>query len=168
MSNTIPNNDQALVLDQKNIDGVNQYFAKTPNLVLAGKPTTPGALEAIFQGDIDAHKALEAVEADLKEKRAAAKAARAAALQARADIKAYILGNFGAQAVAMLTAFGFPPPKPKGARTVAAKAKAVAQSKATRTMRGTKGKRQKAAIKAPLVAPPAPPAPAPGSTTPAK
>jgi hypothetical protein len=53
----------------------------------------------------------------------------------------------------MLTDCGFDPPKPKGAQTVASKAQAVAQGKATRAARGTKGTKQKAAIKGVVATP---------------
>jgi hypothetical protein len=163
MTNSIPNNVTAIALSQKNQAGVTKYFTALPTLMLAGVTTTPAKINAVFQADIDTTTALEAAEADVSQKRAAQKAARAAAIAERADLKAYILGNYGEQAVQMLADFGFEPPKPKGAKTVAAKAQAVAQSKATRAARGTKGVTQKAAIKGVVATPAAEPTPPPAT-----
>jgi predicted Fe-Mo cluster-binding NifX family protein len=162
MANANLNNVTAIALSQKNQAGVTKYFTALPTLMLAGVTTTAVKINAVFQADIDATTALDAAEADVSQKRAAQKAARAAAIAERSDLKAYILGNYGEQAVQMLADFGFDPPKPRGAQTVASKAQAVAQSKATRAARGTKGTKQKAAIKGvvatPAAEPPATPA----------
>ena len=167
MTNTSPNNVTAIALSQKNQAGVTKYFTALPTLMLAGIVTTPTKINAVFQADIDASLALDAAEADVKQKRVAQKAARAAAIAERADLKAYVIATYGEQAVQMLGDFGFDPPKPRGAQTVASKAKAVAQGKATRAARGTKGVKQKAAIKGVIATPAAePPAPAAPPVTP--
>jgi len=163
MANANLNNVTAIALSQKNQAGVTKYFTALPTLMLAGVTTTAVKINAVFQADIDATTALDAAEADVSQKRAAQKAARAAAIAERSDLKAYILGNYGEQAVQMLADFGFDPPKPRGAQTVASKAQAVAQGKATRAARGTKGTKQKAAIKGVVATPAAEPAPAPAT-----
>jgi len=174
VSSSNPSNVTAITLSQKNQAGVTKYFTALPTLLLAGVSTTPAKVNAVFQADIDATTALDAAEAALSQTRAAQKAARTAAIETRSDLKAYILGNYGEQAVQMLQDFGFEPPKPRGAQTVAAKAQAVAQGKATRAARGTKGPKQKAAIKGVIAAPaetpvvttpPGPAVPTPGGTT---
>jgi hypothetical protein len=158
MSNGYPSNVTAIALSQKNQAGVAKYFTALPTLLLAGTTTTPAEIDAVFQGDLDATAALAAAEADVKQKRVAQKAARAAAITTRGNLKGYLLGTYGAQAVQMLADFGFEAPKPRGPKTVAGKAKAVAQAKATRVARGTKGSKQKASIKG--VVTPAPRKPA--------
>jgi len=158
MSGNTLNNVNAIALSQKNQAGVTKYFTALPTLMLAGVVTTPKAINAVFQADIDATAALDTAEADVKQKRTAQKAARAAALAERSDLKAYIIATYGEQAVQMLADFGFDPPKPKGAKTVAAKAQAVAQAKATRAARGTKGVKQKAGIKGVVATPATEPA----------
>jgi predicted Fe-Mo cluster-binding NifX family protein len=157
MTNSTLNNVTAIALSQKNQAGVTKYLTALPTLLLAGIVTTPTAINAVFQADIDTSTALEAAEADVAQKRAAQKAARAAAIAERSDLKAYIIGNHGEQAVQMLQDFGFDPPKPRGAQTVASKAQAVAQGKATRVARGTKGAKQKATIKGVVATPAAEP-----------
>jgi predicted Fe-Mo cluster-binding NifX family protein len=163
MSNANPSNVVAIALSQKNQAGVTKYLTALPTLLLAGVVTTATKINAVFQADIDTSTALDAAEADVAQKRAVQKAARAAAIAERSDLKAYILGNYGEQAVQMLADFGFDPPKPRGAQTVASKAQAVAQGKATRAARGTKGAKQKAAIKGVVATPAAEPAPAPAT-----
>jgi hypothetical protein len=169
MSNTTtPNNAHALVMDQKHISGVDKYFASTATLSLAGSNITPAVLKAVFQADIDATHALDAAEAQAKQLRAAQKAARKKANATRLQLKSYIVATAGAAAVQMLEDFGFDAPKPLGKKTVATKAKAIAEAEATRQARHTMGKRQRAAIKgtvasAPATAPAAPPA-APAGT----
>ena len=163
MANANLNNVTAIALSQKNQAGVTKYFTALPTLMLAGVTTTAVKINAVFQADIDASTALDAAEADVSQKRAAQKAARAAAIEERSNLKAYILGNYGEQAVQMLADFGFEAPKPRGAKTVAAKAQAVAQSKATREARGTKGAKQKAAIKGVVATPAAEPTATPAT-----
>lgn len=164
MSNeTYPNKNTALVLDQQNITGIDKYLASLVTLSLAGNNITPALLKAVFQGDIDATLAVDATEAELKQLRAKQKQARKAAITSRKDLKSYILGNYGATAVQMLKDFGFSEPKPRGVKTVASKAQAIAQAKATRTARHTMGSKQRARIKGAPVQPP-PPALPPGPT----
>jgi hypothetical protein len=175
MTNTTnPNATTAVVLDQKNIAGVDKYYASVATLLLAGAPVTPAALKAIFQTDIDATNALDSAEASLKQVRAKQKAARKAANATRLQLKAYIVGTAGAGAVQMLEDFGFAAPKPKGQKTVATKATAIAKAEATRAARHTMGKRQRAAIKGtalpaatPAVPTAAPTTPSAGPTNPA-
>jgi hypothetical protein len=143
MKNKI-SNAESIALCQKNQSGVLKYFSALPSILLAGSSTTALKINVTFQADIDATVALEAAEADLHQKRALQHAARANALATRRDLKAYVVGNYGPQAVQMLEDLGFPPPKPRGARTVASKAQAVAASKATRAAGGAKAKKAKA------------------------
>jgi hypothetical protein len=165
---TNPNTNSALVLDQKHIAGIDKYYAGVSSLPLAGKNITPAILKAVFQGDIDATHARDAAEAEAKQLRAAQKTARKKANATRLQLKKYIVATAGEEAVQMLEDFGFNAPKQLGKRTVAVKAKAIVEAKATREVRHTLGKKQRAAIKAspapqPVPAPAAaPPAPAPG------
>jgi hypothetical protein len=103
----------------------------------------------------------------VKQKRALQRAARLASNSTRRDLKSFIIGSYGQQAVQMLEDCGFSPPKPRGARTVASKAKAVAAAKATRAAGGTKAKKAKAkaaASEATTGAPAPAPAAAPAAT----
>ncbi|HEY1692175.1 MAG TPA: hypothetical protein VGG39_08430 [Polyangiaceae bacterium] len=169
-THSISTNAENVALDQKNIAGVTKYFTALPTILLAGTETTAPKINGIFQADIDATNALDAAEADVKQKRAAQKAARKAAQTQRGQLKTYILGNYGSQAVQMLEDCGFEAPKPPGPKTVASKAQAVAASKATRAAGGAKAVKAKAAAaaSAPAAAAGQPPAPTGGGATPAK
>jgi hypothetical protein len=160
-----PNKPNALALDEKHVAAIDKYFGGLTSLTFAGQTITPAILKATFQGDIDETLALDAAEALVKQTRVKQKAARQKANATRLQLKTYIVGSYGAQAVQMLQDFGFDAPKPKGKKTVAAKAQGIAQAEATRAARHTMGKKQKAAIKG-TVAPEAPPAasPAPAAT----
>jgi hypothetical protein len=160
-------NSNAVALDQKNQAGVTKYFTALPVIMLAGQQTTATKINSVFQADIDATVALEAAEADVKQKRALQRQARATANAQRRDLKSYIIGNYGPQAVQMLEDCGFAPPKPRGAKTVASKSAAVAKSKATRAAGGSKAvkAKAKAAATQPAPAPTQPtPVPAPAAT----
>jgi hypothetical protein len=86
------------------------------------------------------------------------------------DLKPYLAGRFGAASPQLQQQFGLPPHK-KPQKTVAAKAGAIAKGKATRTLLGTRGSKQKkelvassaqshaAAPATPAEPPAAPPAP---------
>jgi hypothetical protein len=64
----------------------------------------------------------------------------------RKDLKSYILGNYGQEAVDVLQDLGLPVPKPKAAKTAQAKADAVKNAKATREARHTMGRQQRKAV----------------------
>jgi hypothetical protein len=163
-------NSNAVALDQKNQAGVTKYFTALPTITMAGQQTTAAKINSVFQADIDATVALEAAEADVKQKRALQRTARATANATRRDLKSYIIGNYGPQAVQMLEDCGYAPPKPRGAKTVASKSAAVAKGKATRAAGGSKAVKARAKAAATQPAPaPAQPAPTPApSPTPTK
>jgi hypothetical protein len=145
-NNNNPNKNTALALDRKAVAGVDKYFATASTLSIAGTTYTPTALKAVFQADIDASTALDAGRAQVKQQVATAQAARAKANAVRAGLKAYVLGTSGAAAVTMLEDFGVTAPK-RRILTVEAKAKSIANAKATRAARHTMGKKQKEPIK---------------------
>jgi predicted Fe-Mo cluster-binding NifX family protein len=145
MSNVKPNKNTALATDQKAIQGVGKHFAKVKTLTLAGASYTPASLKALFQAEIEANNALDASRAQMKEQVATTRATRAKATVARKGLRAYILGNYGASAVAMLEDFGMSPPKAPGPKTVTAKAEAVVTATATREANGP-GKKKPAAV----------------------
>ena len=91
------NNAASIALCQKNQAGVTKYFTALSTILLAGSQTTAIKINAVFQADIDATTALEAAESDVKQKRLVQKAARAAAISTRANVKKYIVGNYGSR-----------------------------------------------------------------------
>ena len=142
------NKNTVLANNQRVSDGVNKHLAKVKNLTLAGVPYTAASLKATFAAETDANNALDQSRAQLKEQVATARTARAKASAARKALKAYVLGNFGAQAVSVLEDFGLTPPKTPGPKTPLAKAQAAARAKATRQARHTMGSRQRLSIQA--------------------
>lgn len=148
--------------------GVQKYLGSQASLQMDGGTTTPAAIKATLQADIDATGAAEAAKADYAAKVAAKRAARATARKQLMTLRRYVLSVYGADAK-VFADFAFKLPAAAGPKTVAAKAQQVAQAKATRKARGTEGPTAKAKIKgvvAPVVEAPAAPV-APGAVTPA-
>ena len=145
-TNSIPNKNTALALNQSVIEGVDKHFAKVKTLTLAGASYTPTTLKALLQAEIDGIKSIDVGRAQVKEQVATHRETQAKAYEARAALRAYILGTAGAKAVGMLQDFGMSAPKPKGRKTVAVKAEAITKSLATREARHTMGKNQKKPI----------------------
>jgi hypothetical protein len=146
---------------------VDKYFGGLTSLSTASGPFTPTELKAVFQGDIQATKDLDAAESDVKAKRLTQRAKRKDTLRTRRDIKRCIEANYSPPSVVaqMLADFDYPPAKAR-TQTVKSKSHSVAQNQATRIARGTKGPKAKAAIKGvvPETAPAAPAAPAAPTT----
>ncbi len=146
-ANNNPNKATALALNQKISEGVDKYFAKVKSLTIGGATYTPKTLMAVLNAETEASKAVDSTRAQHQEEVATHRAAKASAIALRAELKTYILGTYGRKAVQMLGDFGMSVPKSTGKKTVAAKAQAVAQSRATREARHTMGKNQKKSIK---------------------
>ena len=100
----------------------------------------------MLQAEDDASKDVDLTRAQLEEQVANHRTAKATAAALRSDLKTYILGNYGKAAVEMLGNFGMSAPKSTGKKTAATKAEAVVKSKATRSARGTMGKKQRQSI----------------------
>ena len=79
MSHANISNNDALVLDQKNITATAKYLANIGQMTIAETIYTALTLKAVFQADIDATNALAASRAQVKQLVATAKAARAKA-----------------------------------------------------------------------------------------
>ena len=88
---------------------------------------------------------MDALRSQLAQSVAAASTARTSARATRKALKAYVLGNYGAAAVQMLTDLGLPVPK-AGQAKASTKAVAVVKAAATRKARNTMGSEQKLAI----------------------
>jgi hypothetical protein len=111
----------------------------------------------VLKAEIDALKSIDDLRAALHSALVSARVISAKALGARKALRAYILGNYGAEAAQMFADFGMNLPKPKSTVLTQAKADAVAKAKATRKARHTMGSKQKAAITGePTVATPKP------------
>ncbi len=143
----------AVANDQKMQTGIEKYFTGLKTLAPKGNTTTPAKLTAIFQDDIGQTQALDTLLGQVAEQRVKQRAARALAIQTRADVKAYVVGNYGDQVATMLNDFGYGTPKKKSTPTAATKAQAVQKAEATRAARGTAGPKQKAKVKGVVATP---------------
>ncbi len=146
------NNAEEILFDQKSIDAVTTYKSLLGSFPLAGVPATPAKLQAVFQADIDSTNELDAAEANVALLRSKQKAARAASRQLHANLKKYLVAVSGPEIVQIMQDFGYPALKAR-TQTVASKAHQVAQAKATRAAKGSKGGTQAATTEGATVAP---------------
>jgi hypothetical protein len=156
-NNTNPNKPTEVAVANQTIAGVNKHLANNTSLPIAGEAFTPVTLTAVFQEEIAAIGEADASKTTWRQKVADAKAAKTRARAVRKALKRYLLGTFGDGAVGVLEDFGFTVPKAPGRKTVASKAQAVVQAKATRDARHTMGKVQRKAVKGKPAAAPTPP-----------
>jgi hypothetical protein len=126
-----PDKQTAQALNQKAIAGIDTYFAHVKTLTLAGTKTPPVDLKATFQAEIDADVAADKAHAEYTQQVVAAKLARSKGRAARKNLKAYVLANYGSEAVQMLKDLGISAPKP-ASRTAESKAQAAEKAVATR------------------------------------
>jgi hypothetical protein len=149
---------------RKVLSGMQLHFTGITALTLAGVSHAVAELEKDIQDDIAATDATDKAHASLTQTVDAAKASHAAVDPLVSGVKQYVLLNWGntEAASAVLADFGWTPRK-KPVVKPATKVAAAGKAKATRTARGTKGPKQKAAI----VAEPAAPAAEPAATEPA-
>jgi hypothetical protein len=135
-----------------------------------GKPFSGAQLVQLFTGHVAPYKAIHAARAQAQQQEKARDGQAPLVASDIATLKGTLIGMFGAGAPE-LTQFGFKAPKVRTPLTVEQKLARAAKAKATRTLRGTKGSRQKQAVQATgqvhvttnLVANPAP-TPAPATT----
>ena len=134
-------------------------FVKTKTAITAsGEQTKLADLVAVYQAAIDTRNALVPSRAAFDKALTARDSAEVVRLATDKKLKAWVVNEFGADSTEA-EEFGFLPPK-VGAKSADTKALAVQKLHATRTARGTKGKRQREKIKGTIVAPAAPADPA--------
>jgi hypothetical protein len=158
---TTTNRTTQQTADQKLVDGLNKHKSLITALPIQGKTLTPDQAIAIVQARIDA--SLKAV-TDKATAKAAILAERTERTQTKtfvAALRQVIRSMFGAS-TDILADFGLVPPKPRKANPQK-RVTAAAKAKATRTLRHTMGKKQKAAIKATGPLPATTPATAPAA-----
>ncbi|HEY8090503.1 MAG TPA: hypothetical protein VIF09_21730 [Polyangiaceae bacterium] len=147
------NRTNQMTADQLLIDGLTKSAAMIGVFTIAGQQVKPADVIQVLQNRILTAKAANAAKASLN---AASTTAKTQITGSRALVKAVkqALRLMFANDVNLLATFGLSPAKVP-APTPATKVAAAAKAKATRTARGTKGKKQAAAIKAPPAATPA-------------
>jgi hypothetical protein len=132
--------------DRKLAPGILKHLQNLASVTLGDVSYTPAALVQLLQGCADAVDAALTLKAKWQK---AVAAARVILLNARPIIRAfkqYLQVTYGNNAE-VLQDFGQTPRK-TGKPLVETKAQALVKQRATRVLRGTKGKRQKKAIKA--------------------
>jgi hypothetical protein len=158
MSNDKPNRTTTQAKDQQQIQGINADMKSMSTLYLGGTTYTPKSLVALIQSRIDQANEVATAKAAWQSAGKAYKSLSATVNVVEHDLKQLVISTFGATS-SKLADFGYTPRK-KVVRTTAEKTHAVAQSKATRAARGTKGPKAKLSIKGTVPAP----APATGAT----
>jgi hypothetical protein len=129
------------------IKGITTDLTNVDPFVLAGQSLPRTLVLGRLQARIDAAEKTKAARTAFH---LAVEDERAVALDAdqlRADLKVWLQAHFGSKST-RLQEFGFTPRKPNK-KSAVAKAEGAARAKATRTVRGTKGKKQKKGLRAP-------------------
>jgi hypothetical protein len=158
------------------IAGLQKRF---PNgsFTLGNTAFTTAALVQLFQGLADAIATSNAARASAKEAVAAEQLERAKVSPTMVTLKRVLVATFG-NAAPILADFGLEPAKARAPRSSLENAAAAAKAKATRTARGTKGSKEKLAVRGNVTgilvipttrpaeaSPPTAPAPVPASPT---
>jgi hypothetical protein len=127
---------------QQAINGVTQYLSNR-TLPLNGKALTSKAVVALLQAQIDALQASTDAHTawiqTVAKERATEESSSAPLLAA---LRHYVAAVFGASSDEY-RAFGFQPPKPRGAKSPQTKVISAVKSRATRTARNTMGSKQR-------------------------
>ena len=145
MSNAVTKQYQR---DLKILHGIDTYLVGVQTLTLNGQSFSVAQVRAAVQARVNATQDAEASKSQLRVKLDTRKTADAAARPIVTGLEAYVALTYGKRSQAM-TDFGFAVPKqPK--KSVETKAQAAQKGQATRKARGTKGKKQREAIKGSL------------------
>jgi hypothetical protein len=141
------------------IGGLQKNYGPKDTVLVGGVPTPQPEIVATLQAEIDAGDRTASAEASYHKAVADEEAATAKADAVFLDLKHYFLVTLK-NAPEKLKDYGLEPPTKK-TPTAATKAAAATKQRETRVLRGTKGKRQRAAVKAttPAAPPPAPTTP---------
>ena len=143
--------------DQQLLAGVEKRLMARPTFTVGGKAVKPADITSAIQSRLDARTAVLPAEAAFHKAVADAHAVLTGSHQFMVDLRDALHVEFARDAVA-LGDFGLKP-RTRRAPKVKVKAAAADQAQATRKARGTKGSRQREAIKAEPPAQPQPPTP---------
>lgn len=151
-----PNNAQIVNEITQRLNAIKEYLPAKTTIDVNGTSDTLAQVTAIYQACLDTRAALLTAQATVKAALVARQNADVPRKALDKALRAYVVNKFGADSQAAHD-FGFLPPK-VATKTVAVKAQAVADAKATRKARNTMGKNQKKGIKGvvPSTAPAAP------------
>ncbi|HEY4015864.1 MAG TPA: hypothetical protein VGM06_21135 [Polyangiaceae bacterium] len=143
--------------------GLQKHFANTATLSFGGATHAPADIQTALSNRAAATAATAAATTTFHDAVAAEQEVRSSTQKLVADFRAFALATFGDDLEA-LSDFGLKPRK-KAVRAPETQVAAAQKALATRKARGTKGKKQKAAIKGTVEVPVTQPA---GTTTPSK
>lgn len=124
--------------------GIDKHI--TSSITIDGTAYTPAALKAVFQSQITAIDANQALHKQLADGVANAKTLAKTVNDMFHLLRSALIAQYGKNANAILNDFGMTAPKTLGAKTVEAKATAQAKRTATRAARNTMGAVQKKAV----------------------
>jgi hypothetical protein len=143
------------------INGINTELIGVDPFVINGTTYTRADLLARLQSRITASEATKTARTALHNAVNSEQDLQAQMVLLRAGMKAYLISRFG-KGSGKLQLFGFAQTKTTQ-KTAQSKAAAVVKSKATRTARGTLGKKQKSGIKGVVPVPATPSSPGPAA-----
>jgi hypothetical protein len=126
--------------------GLAARYANLGTNRLGGVTYTYEAITAVFRAQIDAIRAVDEARAALADAVARERKATQAASRVGRHLKGFIGVAFGPDHEAF-GAFGWEVPGKPGPKTVKAKLQGATKAAATRTMRGTMGKRQRKKVR---------------------
>jgi hypothetical protein len=156
---TKPNNATVIDSCTKRLAALKAYVKNSKaEIAINGVVHKAADVIAIYQGCLNSRATLSTKRAEVKQAMNDRADAEDQRLEADRALKPWVINQFGAGSQQAVD-FGFPPAK-KAVRNVENKTHAVALALATREARGTKGKKQKLAIKGTLPVPTVPAAPA--------
>jgi hypothetical protein len=140
---TQPNNATVVDTCTKRLNALKEHVGNSKGTIsMNGEDRKVADVIAIYQGCLDSRAALAKSRTQVKSALAAKVEAEQARIAADKALSAWVTTKFGAGSQTALD-FGFAPRKAANVK-VDTKAKALAQSKATRAARHTMGKKQKA------------------------
>ena len=140
----ITTNNKATLLTQnaKISAGITKNLAAMATITLNGTPYTPAQLIAIYTADSAAITATEAAHKALAQCVLNESSTHAVTAKVTSALRSFLIGYYGAEAVAIIGDFGLTAPK-SAATSVATKALAAAKATATKKARGVRGSVQK-------------------------
>jgi hypothetical protein len=145
MSNNKPSNATVIDVCTQRLNAMKQYVQPNTPIAVNGAQKTAADVTAVYQSCIDSRAVLATARAGVKTDMATVASNDATRAVTDRALKGWVNAQFGVGSTQAI-AFGFPAPKKPG-RSPAAKVKAVAQNRATRTARNTMGPKAKLAIK---------------------
>jgi hypothetical protein len=127
------------------IAGLQKHFANVTSLKFASGDHTPDEITKALQALVDLHKAVEAVKPVLKAKLAAVKSQAPALRTQMHAFESFVMSTFS-ESADVLADFGLEPKKAPTPLTTEQQAVANAKREATRTARGTTGKKARKGV----------------------